>query len=745
MRKALISLVIVALMLTFPITANDSQDESVLSAEPNTPMRSSPSLAAAGGSGNSIPATQYMSRVISGEQISILNTYADTSTHSGVIDLSSYLSSGWHIYEVTIDVNSMTAAPEKEVVGVTYENFNFQISEILGTFYSQLAQGFYDEPFDGTLQNYSIYYSTTDYTPTTRGNASFIVSSDYSTNSAMTTPVNMTDSDSIFTWATVSGEDVQLSANTVYWAVINGSLLNSFGSPIPTYPIVYWGAEDAAGSFGSYKKGATVWDLQTLEALLNYTYTPWNTTAGAALEFASPESLALLADSVAQTGLSWTFTDGVSNITSIQFDTNQSIYLNYDITIWYQESLSASTDWNVDISGNPVVWNATTILSYPVFPQSTAKYLNLTVEADWDLDGLYNSTNPSTNYTHSSRVGDVITCDAMADETWTISCTAPNYVTAIDLSNSVDSSPITDNVNISVDLDIDATIEDGGGTPITGGDTNLTILQSGAGIFKPANISASGGTASFLWDIDSTTSGNGTHYVEVYWTNGLEAGYFVTQVFVYYPTTLVEDDTVINAYAENTFNIGVDFEDVFFTRGLDGSLASVEYSFDGGANTSLDDQTGGRWTATVSTAGKTDGTYLLYVYAEGYALENRSLIITINLVYETQPLNWSWSNGNDIAYLDATNLSVSYRYVNGSRIASATVNVTFQSTTYPLAWDPTSETYWRELNGTEFVGVPDNFTLTINAWKAGHEDQYNDTAWLYVQSATGEIFSAEYS
>jgi hypothetical protein len=62
-----------------------------------------------------------------------------------------------------------------------------------------------------------------------------------------------------------------------------------------------------------------------------------------------------------------------------------------------------------------------------------------------------------------------------------------------------------------------------------------------------------------------------------------------------------------------------------------------------------------------------------------------------------------------------------------------------------MVWDIASETYWIELNGTNFFGVPDNFTLTINAWKAGHEAQYNDTIWIYVQSATGEVFSVEYS
>lgn len=725
-------------MLSFPVVPIDNVSSTYSTPTLDRPREGATSLASAGGAGNSLTAVQYMSRVINAEQISILNTFADTNTHSGEIGLSSYLNPSWHIYEVTVDVNSMEAAPEREVVGITYETFNYQISEILGTFYSQIAQGFYDQPFDGTLQNYSIYYSTTDYTPATRGNASFIVSSDYTTSSsAMTTLINMTASDSVFSWVTLSGENSQLDADTVYWAVINGSLLNTWGSPIPTYPIIYWGSESTSGVFDSYKKGTTVWDLQTLEGLLNYTYTPWNTTAAAALQFSSPENVSLLADSVPQTGNSWTFTDGVSNITSIQFETNQSIYLDYNITIWYQKSVSSTTNWGVDISGNPIVWNATTDLTYPVFPETSASFLDVTVNSDWTTAGLYNSTDLSTDYSHNSRTGNVVTCTDMTNGTWILSSSAHNYITAVDLSDSSNGIPIGEKVSILVDVDIDITVEDGVGTPMNTDSTNLTIWYGGAVILAPPDEAVSAGLASYLWDI-SAENHNGTHIIEVYWTSGLEAGYFVVQVFVYYPTTLVTDEMAISAYIENNFTIGVDFDQDFPVRGLDGSLASVEYSFDGGANTSLNDQTGGRWTATVFTTGKTDGSYLLYIYAEGYALENQSLTINVDLTIETQALNWSWSPSNVITYLESTNLTVSYRDSIGTNIPDALVNITFDSATYDLTWDATSELYWIQLNGTDFLTVPGTTVMTLNAWKAGYTSQYNDTIAITVnEESTG--------
>jgi DNA-binding Lrp family transcriptional regulator len=739
MRKALISLVIVAIMLTFPITTNNHLEDSIQFSDPDMPMVRYSNLASASGAGNATPATQYMSRVISGEQISILNTYANPSTHSGVIDLSSYLSPGWHIYEVTVDANNMEAAPEREVIAHTNNNSNFQIVDIIGTFHSQLAQGFYDQPHDGELQNYSIYYSTDRYAPSLRGNASFAISSNYNTSSIITTPLNVSASEGVPIWIVIDGETASLDANNVYWALINGSTLYEGGIPF-VYPTIFWYGQDNPGAFGSKERITDSWDTKNLEALLNYTYTPWNRTAGAALQFSSPESLSLIADSVAQTGLSWTFTDGVSNITSIQFNTNQSIYLDYNITIWYQESPTVTTNWNIDISGNPVIWNATTTLSYPVFPETTARYLDLTVQSDWTVLGLYNSSNPGSDYGHNSRAGDVVTCTAMTDETWTLSSSAPNYVSDISLSGVTDGK-----VNILTDMGINATIEDGVSTPISGGSTNLTVLQTGSSIYAPAEIDASGGVASFVWDIDSTTSGNGTHSIEVWWTNGLEAGYNVTEVFVYYPTTLVADDTVVNAYAEDSFAIGIDFDQDFPVRGLDGSLAAVEYSFDGGVNTSLVDQTGGRWTATVSTAGKTDGTYQLLVFAEGYALENQSLTVTVKLIYQTQALSVSWSPTNNIPYLNTTKLSITYRMMDGTNVTGATVNVTIQGTAYDMAWDPFAETYWIELTGENFTGVPATFNLNVSAWRAGYEAQFDDTITITIGSQTGEDFDVVYN
>ncbi|MFW9965447.1 MAG: hypothetical protein ACFFCX_17875, partial [Candidatus Sifarchaeia archaeon] len=741
MRKALISLVIIAIMLTFPIapTENMAGTYSIPTLERTHDKMSN--LASAGGSGNSLASLQYISRVISGEQVAILNTYSDTAVHNGEIDLSSYLEPSWHVYEVVVDVVKLEAAPEREIIADTNNNSNFQIVDIIGTWHSQLAQGFYMQSHDGQLQNYSIYYSTLGYIPNIRGNASFAITSNYNTSSIITTPMNMTPSELTPIWVGISGENADLDAGKEYWALINGSTLYKGGAPFE-YPRIFWYGQDNPGLFSSKERVTDSWDSKSLEALLNYTYVPWNRTAGAALQYSSPESLSLIANSVAQTGLSWTFTNAVSNITSIQFETNQSIYLDYDITIWYQKSANTTTNWGVTNSGDPIIWNATTVLSYPVFPESTSNYLDITVPSDWITLGFYNSTYPGVDYGHNSKTGDIVTCTGLDDETWILSSSAYNYVTAVYLSDSSDSSPVLGKVSNMVDMDIDATIEDELLNPITGGTTNLTVLQSGSQIYAPAESTATAGLSSFLWDISGTTPGNGTHSIEVFWHNGTEAGYRVVDVFVYHATTLDADDMSITAFTENTFNIGIDFNRIFPVGGLDGSLAAVSYDF-GSGNTSLNDDGGGRWTATVSTASMTDGVYNLYIYAEGYALENLSLTIPVTLIHETQALNWSWSNTNNISYTGYTNLSITYMKLDSTRLEGATVNITFESQTYGMNWDSLSQTYWIELTGANFSGAG-TFPLNVSAWLSGHQQQILDTINITITSESGIFFDVEY-
>jgi hypothetical protein len=752
MKRVLIPLLMLVLILSFP---NPSQVNNNYSNEPEIlkPSSDTRSIAEAGSSGNDLQTVAYMSREISNLQIDIANSFAD-ATHRGNLSLAAYQTAGWTLYAAEVNANSLTAIAEHETMGITpSRGGSIIIRNDTGLITDALYQQFYDLPHDGKLQNYTFRYYAPFY-DTGLNPAWLVVRGDYSDPST-----NMTGWISPFlqnpladqiVFHDCSSDNAILSANTNYYVVIDGTGMQELAGD-PWFNKIYWWASGAVlGKETGYDLRGSGWGIYNgifqKEAELNYVYTPWNTSSNSALTYNSGEQLSLTGNGTAQIGKSWLFTSPTNNLTQIQFQTNQSVNIDYNITLWYKRTGTASSNWNVQTSGASVNWNATVAVSYPVLTGSLARYLDYSVQSDWTVQGLYNSTSPGMDYGHNSRTGDIVTCTNLADETWTLTCSAPNYVTAIALSDSSDSSPIMSYVDILVDMDIDATIEDGLGTPITGGLTNLTILQSGTGIYKPAENAASGGTASFTWNIDSTTSGNGTHYIEVFWYNGVEAGYLVTEVFVYYPTTLVSDDTVMDAYADNAtaFNIGINFDRIFPVDGMDSSYAAVTYSFGAVTNASLTDQGGGRWTQTISTAGMTDGTYSLFVYTEGHALENQSLTITVNLIYQTKPLNWSWTNTNTINYTEYTNLSISYIRLDGiTRISGATVNATIAGVPHDMAWDALTQTYWIELTGANFSGTG-NFTVYVSAWKDGFEVQ-NSTINITIKSETGLYFNVDYN
>ncbi|MFW9964381.1 MAG: hypothetical protein ACFFCX_12495, partial [Candidatus Sifarchaeia archaeon] len=721
MRREIISIILILSLLSVTSTTITAPQEN------SFPMDSSPTftkdvlMSDILGSGSSVPILQYLNRSFSDQLTTLSNTYADPDTHESTVDLSSYMIPGWTLYKVVIDIANITAIAEREIVGssstTTADNEFTLYEHSADVYYNQLAQGFYNMGHDGQLQNVSILYLSPSYDPATQNYAYLDIRSDYQDGSTnMVASVQLANVGFTPTWANVT-ESTTLDASSVYYVVMNGTLLTEF---LNFYPNIHWCYEDDPGTYLTrrYNTESSSWGSdRPYEALLNYTYIPWNKTVGAALVYDNPSSINTLLNGSSVSGSQWIL-NSANNITSFSISTNQSVNAYYNLTLYYSEDNVGTTQWEAISSGSDINWNVTTGLTFPAVSNIVARWMNITnIPVDWFATGLYLGTSPSGSYSES---GTIVTCTGLSDGTWTLTSTAPNYAVDLALSDSSDSSPIVYKVANLVTMDIDATIEDGGGTPQTGGTANLSVLKSSTLIYSPAEIPAnSSGMAGFQWDISATTNGNSTHSVEVHWisTNRLEAGYITQDVFVYHSTTLVADELSISDFTDDTFNIGLNFDRISPAQGLDDTPADVTYSFGSTVNASLTDAGGGRWTAAVDTTGMENGVHLLTAYAEGFALENQSLVILVNLVHQTRALNWSWSPTNDIDYLDYTNLSVTYRYLfNETRIEDATVNVTFQGSTYDMAWDPLSKTWWIELTGENFTGVPGTFALNVSAW-----------------------------
>jgi len=751
-RKQILTLISIVIFL-FPIISSNSIDSSLVAPFTDTHPIESRELSSAGGD-NTTSVLKYFTREMTGLNLGIYNSYNNLN-HNAQLDLSAYQLPGWTLVAVEVKANSITATAERATLGITPgANDYIQIwnDTIKGLTTNALYQAFYGQSHDGKLENYSLVYKS-NYYDVSNGQASLGVRSVYNDKTknvtGWITPWIQNPISKQIATHDCSGDNAILNASTYYYVVIDGSTM--VGVPgTSLFNMVWWSASKSvtglATGYHLFGDPMSTWysfiGLEQAEAMVNYTYVPWNKTTNAAIVYNTAEEINLSGNTTSLTGLSWIFTNS-NNITQINLASNLSVEIDYNLTLRYTKSLSAVASWHVVNSGDDIQWNVTMPLTYPVISGTLNNYVNVTVPSDWIPTGLYNGT--SIDYGHYTKISTTVYCTDMTNGTWTLTNSCDNYVTSIELSNHADASIVQYKVNISVDVDIDISVEDGIGTPMDTGITNLTIWYGGSVIYAPSNEIVSGGAANYLWDIDSIADYNGTHTIEVFWTNGLEAGYLVTQIFVYYPTTLDADDNFIQAYTDNTFYVGIDFNQIYPVRGLDSSLASVTYSFGVEVNQSMIDQGGGRWDRTISTAGLSSGSYLLYIYAEGYALENKSLTIPVDLTYETLTLNWSWSPDNNITYLESTNLTISYRLLNGTNIPGATVNVTFDGYTYDMAWDPIGEVYWIQLNGSDFATIPGNTTLIVNASKLGYAPQYNDSIEITISAETGVGFIVDWN
>ncbi|MFO7835100.1 MAG: hypothetical protein R6V83_00450, partial [Candidatus Thorarchaeota archaeon] len=690
------------------------------------------------GLGDNLSATAIMSRTLSGQNLSILNTYASPTKHNGTVDLSEYQIPGWTLYNTTLDIESLTAAPERQTVGVNGETWDFKIyKDGLGRIYAQIAQGFYDESQNGLLLNYSIFYDTARYDPDVNNPAYFVIRESHNVSTSNMTTPSIVPIATTASWHTEKAR-VNLTAKDTYYLVLDGRELVE---GVSGYPEIRWRTESSAGQFMNYiwQEGTGNWDPVDVEALLNYTYTPWNQTSNTPLTFNATE-LSLRANQTPVDGNRVSFETPGNNITLLEFDSNQSAYMGYNMTLWYSKALTTGTVWEAPESGQDILWNQTLTLEYPslehpnVASGEVERIAVLSKMSDWSATGLYNGTS-TESYEHYSVNPINVVCSDMTNGTWTLTLTAPNYVDAIDTYDSADDSVLAGDASILVDMDINTTIADGSSNPADTGSTTLTIMHEGEETLGPNNKSVSDGKTHYFWNINETTQDNGTYTIEVYWANGTEAGYLVKEMVVFYPTSLTAEDYSIHAYTEDSFPIRVQFNDTYNDAGLNDSVASVVYSFDGETNQTMTDHDNGTWTATVDTTGRSAGSHTVEVFGEEFAIENQSLSISVDLIHDTEPLVVDWENGANITYVERTTLLVNYSLFNGTPVEDATVNVTIDSNTWNLTWNGTSSFYDLRFNGTDDPPGLGTHSLTISAWKVGYEGQLNTSYSLTIREA----------
>jgi hypothetical protein len=266
-----------------------------------------------------------------------------------------------------VNATRIVAIAEREVVGTsgTPSNEGFNISEYAqDLYYDQLTQGFYNMKHDGQLQNISLLYDSPYYDPAHQHYAYIEIRSDYEVGTTnITSPVKLNSVLLTPTWATVTQTSI-LDAENEYYIVINGSNLIKYSG---IYPLIRWLYQNEAGIYQTrpHLTDTGKWGSdRPFEALANYTYIPWNKTSNSALEYQEAQTLSLQGNKSVLSGSEWLF-NSMSNLSSITFSTNQSVSIEYELTLRYIRNISSSTAWYASVSGSDVAWNITSILEYP--------------------------------------------------------------------------------------------------------------------------------------------------------------------------------------------------------------------------------------------------------------------------------------------------------------------------------------------------------------------------------------------
>ena len=235
MRRILIPFLILAIILSVP-NVSQVNNTQIGDVDSNQLRVETVTLSQAGSSGTDISTTLYMSRTISGLNFGIYNSYID-STHNGLLELSGYHEPGWSLYKAIIESTSIDAAAERVSLNVDPSTYIRIRNDTGGTDLTTdvLYQEFYNQAFDGKLENYTIRYNVPWYDPTL-GEGYLVVRSNFSDPQTNTTgwitPFVQAIPDQTTTHD-CSLDNAILNASTPYYVVIDGTgMVGDYSIPL---------------------------------------------------------------------------------------------------------------------------------------------------------------------------------------------------------------------------------------------------------------------------------------------------------------------------------------------------------------------------------------------------------------------------------------------------------------------------------------------------------------------------------
>ncbi|MHA1651425.1 MAG: hypothetical protein ACTSYB_14630, partial [Candidatus Helarchaeota archaeon] len=443
--------------------------------------------------------------------------------------------------------------------------------------------------------------------------------------------------------------------------------------------------------------------------------------------------------------------------------------LAYNVSYYceYNAINITQTTYFIDAGENPnwwVNWSAE-------FPANATDYqMNITIPIDWTVINIWNRTGIATPLPYSSDNWRVTPIDGqkviiiknltdVAAQDWAINCTAPNYVTKIELfreTNSFELLGANPLVYITDVIHINGTIS----SPIAGlitdliNGVNLTIYLPGMRTcHSEENVKPSNGLANFTnWVIADTTNEPGTYRIQIIWANGTEVGMDEVILNIIYPTTtriFVDGDEYLEfppfmdwyIGISDILNITVFYNNTFYDKVGGISTPNATYRVLNETDviipwTYLDKEKFGVgfYNVTLNTTTWINGTYFIGINLNKTGFLTQDFNITLNVVVNTslsliEPLSTVVTN----YYTENLTIRVNYTKLTGEAITFANVDYLINGSNVGSL--TLEGSIFKVEIASEDYGIG-NYNITIVATASGYKTRYISIYWTVAPPST---------
>ncbi|MFX1294610.1 MAG: hypothetical protein ACFFD2_07130 [Promethearchaeota archaeon] len=432
----------------------------------------------------------------------------------------------------------------------------------------------------------------------------------------------------------------------------------------------------------------------------------------------------------------------------------------------YDKTVSADTRYLINAGQNPI-WIVNWSIQFP--PNANNYQMNVSLPIDWSVSEVRNGTFPGLPYNQwiniTSGGQKIVLIKNIIDVTlqdWVINCSAPNYVTDIDLFQEIGSYELlgpNPTVNITDVIHINGTISG----PIEGAITdningaNLTIYLPGVRTcYSEGNIFPSNGLANFTdWLISDNTNEPGTYVLQVLWGNGTEVGMNEVPLNIIYPTNInifIEQQKredfppVLDWFigTDNLINITVFYNNTFSDKL--GGISTINASYRILNDTDLIQPWSslgkevlgtGYYNVTLNLATWANGTYYVGINLNKTGCQLQELNITLNVVINTSLFLVEPISAEITPYFpENLTIQVNYTRINGQEITFANVICQVDSGS-PVSLKLDGVLYRIQLNSTDYgVGY---HNVTIAASTSGYKSRTLYINWTIQTCVTDYI------